>query len=350
MKFVDGAAGWRQLPLMLLIAHGLLWPASLQAQDASATQQAPTLESIRAPIPAGLQTVEFFSPAVQREMKFDIVLPPDYHQSERRYPVLYLLHGYMQNYTVWGRNLNAAYYARELGDLIVVMPDGGNSWFINYAVDYEEQTNRWEDHVAVDVIDYVDANFRTEAKREGRAVSGLSMGGFGALAMGLRRPHLFASIGSSSGALSHARTAAAALENGIDFGPGTPSEEQSARIAEADALISQIIDIDGFSTQTERTPKGRQFETVEQAKAYDPFTVVYQVPRNMMPHVYLDSGTSDGLIREAREFAQILMLNNIPMDYMQSAGSHTSEYWRRSIGHMMAVQNEVMQRALGNRP
>jgi len=48
--------------------------------------------------------------------------------------------------------------------------------------------------------------------------------------------------------------------------------------------------------------------------------------------------------------AQLLMLNNVPFDYMQDHGSHNSEYWRRSIGHMMAIQNEVMQRALGKRP
>jgi len=69
-----------------------------------------------------------------------------------------------------------------------------------------------------------------------------------------------------------------------------------------------------------------------------------------MPHIYIDSGTEDGLIREARELAQILMLNNVPFDYMQSRGRHNSEYWRRSIGHMMAIQYEVMERALGNRP
>ena len=123
-----------------------------------------------------------------------------------------------------------------------------------------------------------------------------------------------------------------------------------ARIEEADAFISKIIDIPGFSTQDERTPKGIEFETQEQAESYDPFSIIYNVPRSQMPHIYMDSGTEDGLIEEAREFAQILMINNVPYDYMQSRGRHNSEYWRRSIGHMMTIQHEVMQRALGNRP
>lgn len=306
-----------------------------------------------APIPDGLETVEFFSPAVDRIMKFDIVLPESYFDSGQNYPVLYLLHGYMQNYTVWGRNLAAAFYAREVNDVILVLPDGGNSWYVNYANSVTGQKNNWEDHIIDDVISYVDSNYRTESRREGRALSGLSMGGFGAFALGLRHPDMFISIGSTSGALSFARTQAAALEAGIEpQGANLPerSPEQQQRFAEADAFIAQVINIEGFSTQDERTPEGTVFETVEQAQSYDPFTIIYNVPKNEMPHIYVDSGTEDGLIQEARELAQILMLNNVPFDYMQSRGRHNSEYWRRSIGHMMAIQAEVMQRALGNRP
>ncbi len=308
------------------------------------------LVPVAAPIPPGLETVEFYSPAVGRRMKFDIVLPADYYQSDKRYPVLYLLHGFMQNYTVWGRNLAAAFYARNLNDLIVVLPDGGNSWFVNYASSENGQTNNWEDHIVKDVIGHVDKKYRSEARREGRAIAGLSMGGFGAYSMGLRNTQLFVSIGSTSGALSHARTAAAAIRAGIDRGPGPRDQQRQARIDEADAFISRIIDVPGFSTQDERTPKGVDFVTAEQADAYDPFIIIYEVPRSQMPHLYMDAGTEDGLVNEAREMAQLLMLNNVPFDYMQSRGKHNSEYWRRSIGHMMTIQNEVMQRALGKRP
>lgn len=313
-------------------------------------QNLPALVPVEAPIPPGMQTVEFFSPAVERRMKFDIVLPENYYQSEERYPVLYLLHGYMQNYTVWGRNLAGAFYARNLNDLILVLPDAGNSWYINYASSEEGQKDNWEDHIIEDVIGFVDANYRTQASREGRAIAGLSMGGFGAFSMGLRHTDLFVSIGSTSGALSHARTAAAAIRAGIDRGPGQIDAQRQARIDEADAFISKIIAIPGFSTQSERTPAGVDFETAEQADAYDPFIIIYDVPRSQMPHIYMDAGTEDGLLNEARELANLLMVNKVPFDYMQSQGRHNSEYWRRSIGHMMTIQHEVMQRALGNRP
>jgi len=313
-------------------------------------QSANELQPVAAPIPPGLETVEYYSPAVDRRMKFDVVLPEGYYESDARYPVLYLLHGYMQNYTVWGRNLAAAFYARDLNDLIVVLPDAGNSWFINYASSIEGQTNNWEDHIVVDVITHVDKKYRTENRREGRAIGGLSMGGFGAYSMGLRHSELFVSIGSTSGALSYARTAAAAIRAGIDRSPGPTDPQRQARIDEADAFISKIIDIPGFSTQGERTPRGVDFASAEQAEAYDPFAIIYEVPRSQMPHIYMDAGTEDGLVQEAREMAQLLMLNNVPFDYMQNHGAHNSEYWRRSIGHMMTIQNEVMQRALGKRP
>src|SRR5688572_30441149 len=139
---------------------------------------------------AAVTTVEFFSPAVDRTMKYNIALPPDYATSTARYPVLYLLHGAGQNYTSWSR-MGVPFYAAEIGDLIVVMPDGGNSWYVNFAESAEGQKNDWEDHIVKDVVGHVDANYRTIDRREGRAIAGLSMGGFGALALGLKNSTMF---------------------------------------------------------------------------------------------------------------------------------------------------------------
>ena len=127
-----------------------------------------------------LGTVEFFSPAVDRTMKYNIVLPRGYETSTERYPVLYLLHGLTQNYTAWGRSNGTPFYAGLYDDLIVVMPDGGNSWYVNWAANEGGQSNNWEDHIIRDVVNHVDWNFRTIARREGRAITGLSMGGYGA--------------------------------------------------------------------------------------------------------------------------------------------------------------------------
>ncbi|MGJ8690667.1 MAG: alpha/beta hydrolase [Gammaproteobacteria bacterium] len=301
------------------------------------------------PLPEGLEIVEFYSPAVDRTMKYDIVLPSGYEQGDTRYPVLYLLHGYMQNYTVWGRNLGAAFYARSLDELILVMPDAGNTWFVNYA-ESESGKDQWEDYLIEDVIGHVDANFRTINRREGRSIAGLSMGGFGAFSLGLRHPEMFISLGSTSGSLSYARDRATAIAAGENLAPRARSAEQQRAIDRADEFISDIIDIPGFSKQDERTPQGMEFLTQEQATSYDPFQIIFNVTKSRLPHFYIDAGTEDGLVSTAREFMGLLLMNDVPFDFMQSRGKHNSEYWRRSIGHMMTTQFEVMQRELGNRP
>lgn len=288
--------------------------------------------------PANLTTVEFFSPAVDRTMKYNIVLPADYESSDERYPVLYLLHGLGQNYTSWSR-MGVPFYAAEIGDLIVVMPDGGNGWYVNWAESEDGQKNAWEDHIVQDVVGHVDANYRTLDRREGRAIAGLSMGGFGALTLGLKNSRMFISLGSTSGALGYAREAGARLKIGM-------TTERPRRSGE----VNSAIGIPGFGSQDERTPRGRDFVTVEQAEAYDPFVLINTVPRHRMPHIYLDSGTEDGLIQPARELALILMQKDFPFDLMQMSGEHNTAYWAQSIGHLMTIQYEVMRRALGERP
>ena len=323
----------RRLTIALVLTVALAASAAAQALD--------------------LRTVEFNSPAVGRMMKYNILLPRNYTTSTDRYPVLYLLHGLTQNYTVWGLQNSAPFYAGLFDDLIIVMPDGGNSWYVNWAVNEGGQKNNWEDHIIVDVIGHVDRNYRTIARREGRAMSGLSMGGYGSITLGLRHPELFISIGTTSGALEHARQAANRLRNPAQPQQGqgraqTPEERAAAE--EQRRRPNPVIGIAGFSSQEERSPLGREFSTPEQGDAYDPFVLINKIQREQVPHIYIDCGTEDRLIAGARELASILMEKNLPFDYMQMAGGHNATFWTQSIGHITAVQYEVMQRALGRRP
>jgi hypothetical protein len=150
---------------------------------------------------------------------------------------------------------------------------------------------------------------------------------------------MFVSIGTTSGALEYGRDAAARIRAG-----------ERAVQRERSSTPDPRIGIPGFSSQTERTPLGRDFATAEQADAYDPFVLIERVPPDQVPHIYIDCGIEDGLIDGARELAGILMQKNLPFDYMQAAGRHNGEYWTRSIGRIIGVQYEVMRRALGERP
>jgi S-formylglutathione hydrolase FrmB len=120
-------------------------------------------------------TVDYPSPAVGRTLKCRVLLPADYDRSPaRRFPVLYLLLGWSGNYNTWGRYLTPG--AIPDYPWIVVMPDGGNSWWVNWARSEGGQKNNWEGSVTRDLIGHIDSAYRTVARREGRAIGGMSMG------------------------------------------------------------------------------------------------------------------------------------------------------------------------------
>jgi putative tributyrin esterase len=285
---------------------------------------------------AQVKTVDFEAPSVGRKMRYNIILPKDYEDTDKRYPTLYLLHGLTSNYAAWaecGAKIHAPAY-----DLIVVMPDAGNSWYVNWAGGEGEQKNNWGDYLVKDLVGHIDATYRTIAQREGRAINGLSMGGFGALALGLRHPDIFCSIGSHSGAISYARSEGARLRRAA-------GQQTNARRARPGGGGPDFLP-EGFRTQVERTPEGKPFLKPEDADAFDPFQLALKVPKEKMPHLYLDCGTEDRLIESSQELMKLLMANKIPFTYAQSPGEHRVPYWTRELGHSMAVQYSIIQRNL----
>src|SRR5688572_20529805 len=149
------------------------------------------------------RTVRFASQALGGQATFAILVPPDYESSAKRYPVVYLLHGGTQNHTAFPAR---AWFAKEVSrrNLIVVMPHVPQ---IAYTMRGANASSAVEDFIAGDLVRYVDANYRTVASREARAIGGLSMGGFGAVLSGLRHPELFGTVGAFSGAFSSGREA-----------------------------------------------------------------------------------------------------------------------------------------------
>lgn len=281
--------------------------------------------------PLEVQEVSFYSESVDRKMMFNIVLPKDYTTGKKHYPVLYMLHGLTANYLEWTK-LGVPKYANRY-DLIVVMVDGGNSWYVNWAKSHEGQKNNWDDYITKDLIGYVDSHYRTIAKRQGRAISGLSMGGYGALAVGLRHPDIFCSIASHSGALSIVEEWYEAIKEGKKPFVVWPGKDPR-------------LNIPGFSTRKQRTPRGNIFLTTEDVEAADPFKLVLKVTTDKMPHIYLDCGTEDELLKGSQDFVKLLMEKKIPFTYAESAGGHEEGYWWREVGLSMALQYSVIQRNL----
>jgi S-formylglutathione hydrolase FrmB len=140
--------------------------------------------------------------ALDRPTRVRVLLPAGYHRHpRRRYPVLYLLHGCCSDFRSWTAFGRAeAITARY--PLIVVMPDAGRQgWYTDWYRGAAPVRPRWETYHVGQLVPFVDARLRTIAARRGRAIAGLSMGGYGALSYAARHPGLFVAAASFSGAL-----------------------------------------------------------------------------------------------------------------------------------------------------
>ncbi|MCH6160089.1 alpha/beta hydrolase [Streptomyces marispadix] len=147
----------------------------------------------------------FATDAIGWNPAVNVLLPDDYGSGGRRYPVLYLLHGGMGDFRSFDglkiRELTAG------KPVIVVMPDGGGAgWYTNPAHS-NTGPRKWETFHIEQLLPWIDANFRTHAEQNGRAVAGFSMGGFGALKYALKHGDRFASVSAHSGPPSLRRDA-----------------------------------------------------------------------------------------------------------------------------------------------
>jgi S-formylglutathione hydrolase FrmB len=145
---------------------------------------------------AQARTVRQASVSLGSQRIFSILLPPDYSNSERRYPVVYLFHGGGQDHTAFMARSIFPPLARKQ-DAIVVMPAADR----NYSAQSADAQARYNAYVASELVDYVDANYRTIASPSSRAIAGISMGGRIAAMTALQHPQRFGVVGAFSAAL-----------------------------------------------------------------------------------------------------------------------------------------------------
>ncbi|MEW5719654.1 MAG: alpha/beta hydrolase-fold protein, partial [Chloroflexota bacterium] len=163
-----------------------------------ATIPIPTItpQSLFANARSDLVDATFHSPLIGKEMPILIYLPPGYYDSARRYPVLYMLSGYAGDYREWAtyglcRVLDTLIRGGAVPPMILVMPEGERSWWFNHAPVPGSDAKPWGDYVWRDVVEYVDANYRTLPRGASRAIGGLSSGGQSALMLALTHPKVF---------------------------------------------------------------------------------------------------------------------------------------------------------------
>jgi len=141
----------------------------------------------------------FYSTTLGLGTWYEVVLPPGYAESKQRYPVLYLLHGAMGGAAEWlgvgiHQTADQLWTEGAVPPCIIVLPAGGNSYFLNHA----NGGPRWGDYIASDVVQQIDANYRTLPDPAHRAIGGLSMGGDGGLQLALHHPDVFGIVGAHS--------------------------------------------------------------------------------------------------------------------------------------------------------
>lgn len=275
---------------------------------------------VAAPQARLLESLQFNSSLLNQAVNFSIYLPPDYYVSNRRYPVVYLLHGYGDNETGWvqfgevDRIADDQIKAGELPPLIIVMPNGGATFYIN---DYQNKV-RYEDMFVQELIPHIDSSFRTRTQREHRAISGLSMGGFGSLTLAMHHPDLFGSCAALS---ASART--------DEMFAALPDERYNAQFAPV------------FSGPV----KGNDRLTVTW-KRNNPITLARSAPEGDLARVrwYLDCGDDDALSAGNAMLHIALLDRKIPHEYRVRDGAHTWTYWRTALPDALKFMAEGFRR------
>ncbi|UCH62151.1 MAG: esterase family protein [Fidelibacterota bacterium] len=246
------------------------------------------------------------SKILKEDVRYTIYLPYDYGTSSRYYPVVYLLHGYTDNDMGWMQFGEAHMIAdeaighREIPPMILVMPDGGVSFYIN---NYDNST-RYEDFFIKEFVPYIEKKYRIRSEKRYRGVAGLSMGGFGSLIYALKHPDMFAACAAFSAAVF--------------------TEEE---IINMDEEIWPIIgrlfgpELEGKARITEHLLSNSPIHLVQN-------TDIEQIKSTWM---YIDCGDDDFLYKGNSTFHIILRDLNVSHEYRVRDGGHQWSYWRSGL-------------------
>lgn len=248
---------------------------------------------------ATVDSLQISSKSMNKVYKAAVVLPNSYSKTKISYPVLYLLHGAYGHFGDWLNKTPDKSIVQKLSDqynIIIVMPEGETfSFYLNSPINSGSQ---FETYITEEVIQKIDATYRTINSKSGRVITGLSMGGHGALYLSTRHPDLFCAAGSMSGA--------------VDMG-GMLNPESAERTKK---MMEPVYGLEGASQE------------VYASNAV--LNMVDKMKKNQMPLIF-DCGVDDFLIESNRELHRRLVYNKVPHDYTERPGAHTWEYWQNSL-------------------
>ena len=238
---------------------------------------------------AQVDTIQVFSASMNKNIKTCVIVPDNYKKSKKKFPVVYLLHGYSGNYATWVKSFKEVSQQVDRYGFIAIGVDGNySSWYFNSPID---PTFKYETYIIDELVPFIDKKYKTIASREGRAISGLSMGGHGALYLSLKHQDVFGAAGSMSG--------------GVDIRP-----------------FSEKWDI-----------KNRLGAITDFPENWEKNTVVNLIELNQNNNLKLiiDCGVDDFFIDVNRELHQKMLALKIDHDYIERPGKHNIDYWENSL-------------------
>ena len=242
---------------------------------------------------AGVDTIVVYSNSMQKQINCVIIKPSSYKKKKLRFSTVYLLHGYEGWYSNWILRVpELKNYADEFG-ILIVCPDGDNaSWYFDSPVN---TTMKYETYISTEVPHYIDSAYRTIADKDHRAITGLSMGGHGALFIAWRHPEIFAAAGSMSG--------------GVDLNESKNKFE--------------IVKVLGDTLQYANNWKNYSVINLVETKLTDSLSIV------------IDDGIDDIFIAGNRKLHQKLLALNIAHEYIERPGNHSWDYWKYAVHYQL---------------
>ncbi len=239
-----------------------------------------------------VDTITVYSAKMKKEIKSVVVLPEKYSK-KKHYPVVYLLHGYSDNYAKWINTVPSIKALATKHQMILVCPDGGySSWYFDSPID---STFQYETHITRELLPYIDLHYSTILNRSARAITGLSMGGHGALYLAIRNKELFANAGSMSG--------------GVDLRASSKKYDIAKRIG----VIENNSD------------------------EWDNRSVINMVTvlKNKELNLVIECGVSDFFYDINSTLHRRLIDLKIDHDYTERPGSHNWNYWTNAINYQL---------------
>lgn len=261
---------------------------------------------------ATVDTIDVYSNSMNKNYKAAVVLPTSYSTNKLSYPVLYLLHGGAGHFSDWLIQTPNKMLVKNLADqynIIIVLPEGeAFSWYMDSP--FEPASSKFETHIINEVIPKIDKGFRTLSNRSGRAITGLSMGGHGALYLSARHPEIFCAAGSMSGSMD------------MNF------EHSKMPEANLKAVNERFEKLLGTSN-----PNSELFIKNSIVNMVD-------LLKKANLSLFIDCGVDDFLIGSNRQLHQNLLANKTSHDYIERPGGHSWNYWQNALPfHVLFFEN-----------